>query len=257
VTLVRRAGALVAAGLVLLLVPLLLSQPLSILAEPDPVAGKHICLDAGHGGSDPGAVTAVNGVVLEEADINLDIALYLAGAWTLRGANVTLTRGGDETKSANDRYTACNEAGADMLVSVHTNSVSTPTIDGTLAIYFHNDDKVLAQRLHDAMWERLRSTAPDPSAFTDFGLKKDALGIVLKSNMPAAVAEPVFMSHPGEAERLLATIAECGDANDNLCRRTQIAAAIAAGVDAYFAGGGGGGGAGPGCPPGKQRQGAC
>jgi N-acetylmuramoyl-L-alanine amidase len=209
-----------------------------------------VCLDPGHGGSDPGAV---NGS-LREADVNLDVAQALSARLADTGIDSILTRTDDSTKSSRARYEVCNAQNATILVSVHTNSVSDPSIDGTLAIYFHRDDKVLAQALHDAMWSKLEPTAPEPDAFIDFGLKKDALGVLLKSDMPAATTEPVFMSHPGEATRLAATVSDCPDATNDLCRRAQIAEALYTGIDAYLVseppdGGDGGNGNGP--PPGR------
>lgn len=195
-------------------------------------ATNPVCLDPGHGGSDPGAV---NGD-LHEADINLDVAQALAVRLDNDGIDSVLTRTDNSTKSSRDRYEFCNAENATILVSVHTNSVSNPSVDGTLAIYFHNDDKVLAQALHDAMWSKLQPTAPDPSAFTDFGLKKDALGVLLKSDMPAATTEPVFMSNPEEAALLTATVSDCPNpSNDSLCRRAQIVEAIYNGIVDYLA----------------------
>ena len=94
-----------------------------------------------------------------------------------------MTREGGETLSTRQRYEFCNATDADILVSVHTNSVSDQTIDGTLAIYFHSDDKVLATALHDAMYGSLSNVAWE---FTDFGVRRDALGVVLKSDMLTA-----------------------------------------------------------------------
>ncbi|MCH7750916.1 MAG: N-acetylmuramoyl-L-alanine amidase [Planctomycetes bacterium] len=219
-------------------------------------AAPLVCLDPGHGGSAPGAVNDS----LREAEINLDVANALAGRLAADGIDSVLTRTDDSTKSARDRYEFCNAQNATILVSVHTNSVSDPSVDGTLAIYFHNDDRALAQVLHDAMWSELRPTAPDPGAFRDFGLRKDALGVLLKSDMPAATVEPVFLSHPGEAARLAATVSDCPNASDNLCRRAQIVEAGYIGIVEYLAsppGDGGDGepnnGQGKGPPEGRGR----
>jgi len=191
-----------------------------------------VCLDPGHGGSDPGAV---NGE-LHEADINLDVAKALAARLAGDEIDSVLTRTDDDsTKSSRDRYEFCNAQNATILVSVHTNSWSDPLVDGRLAIYFHSDDKLLAQALHDAMWSKLQPTAPDPTAFTDFDLKRDALGVLLKSDMPAATAEPVFMSHPDEAARLTEMVSDCSDAFDNSCRRAQIVEALYNGIVEYLA----------------------
>ncbi len=202
------------------------SGPRSVAADHDLVHGKHICIDPGHGGTEPGAVNRT----LFEKDINLDEALYLRAQWEARGATVTMTREGDETKSTRDRYSLCNEVKADILVSVHTNSVSDPDPDGSLSLYFQDEDKVLAGAVHEAMYPALANGVPH--TFTNFGLKKDALGVLLKSKMPSVMVEPVFMSHPWEAELLSTPIAEC-DGTER-CRRLEIANAVISGVDNYF-----------------------
>ena len=181
-----------------LLVGFALAISLSVLAIGSSTsAADHplLCLDPGHGGSAPGAV---NGA-LHEADINLDVSLALSARLATAGIDSVLTRTDDTAMSARDRYEFCNSAQADLFVGVHTNSVTDPNVDGTLTIYFHNDDKLLARDLHDAMLGRLATTSPQPDSFIDFGLKKDALGVVLKTDMPGAVVEPVFMSNTGEA----------------------------------------------------------
>ena len=216
------------------------------------VADPRVCLDPGHGGSAPGAV---NGS-LREADINLDVALTLKDHLKDDGIDVVMTRDDISTKSTRDRYEFCNSANATLMVSIHTNSVADTSIDGTLAIYFHKDDRVLAQALYNEMWAKLQPTWSNGPTFIDFGLKKDALGVVLKSEMPAAVAEPVFMSHPIEAERLGQSVSECSDNSNNLCRRAQIVEALYEGIINYLAlppGDEGGNGRGGGPPPGRGR----
>jgi N-acetylmuramoyl-L-alanine amidase len=230
----------------------------SAQAADGPLAGLTICLDPGHGGTDPGAI---NGA-LQEKEINLDVSLALADLLQADGAAVVMTRTGDATLSNRDRYTFCNNAGADLLVSVHTNSTTSPEADGSLAIYFDPQDHVLAQALQTSMFSRLSATAPSDT-FTDYGLKKDALGVLLKSDMPSAMAEPVMMSNPAEAAALAPTIAEGCGADLATCRRGEIALSIEAGVLDYVAslgngsgGGGGDTGGGPSCgapPCGKKR----
>ncbi|MCH8161928.1 MAG: N-acetylmuramoyl-L-alanine amidase [Chloroflexi bacterium] len=252
-----------------LLVGLALALALSVLAfgSSTSAAGRPlVCLDPGHGGSAPGAT---NGS-LREAEINLDVSLALSARLADVDIDSVLTRTGDSTKSARDRYEFCNSALADLFVGVHTNSVANSITDGTLTIYFHNDDKVLAGDLQEAMLARLAPTSPDPDSFIDFGLKKDALGVVLKTDMPGAVVEPVFMSNTGEALRLLETVEQCFDPTDNECRRAQIVEALFDGITAYFAAHpvptatNTPGGPTPTptpeaefCPPGHQRRGIC
>jgi N-acetylmuramoyl-L-alanine amidase len=213
-----------------------------------PLSGRSICLDAGHGGSDPGAVHGG----IEEQAINLDVALYLEAAFSADGADVTMTRISEEqTLSSRDRYSTCNDAGSDILISIHTNAASNADLDGTMTIYFHEDDRVLAGFLQTSMYGSLSANAP-VTPFVDFGLKKDALGVLLKSGMPAATVESVLMSNAAEIELLQIDMEHCG----GTCRRGQIAEAIRTGVLQYFAnvdaappGGDGGGTGGGACKP--------
>lgn len=239
------------AGTILALLILLIAA--SAQAEIAPLSGQKICLDPGHGGSASGAVN--RGFNLKEKDINLDVAHGLRALLEADGATVVMTRTDDSDKSNNDRYTFCNNESATVLVSVHTNSTSDSTTDGSLALYFHKDDKALAQAIYDEMYPVLGGTAPEGVDFTDFGLDRFASGVLLKSDMPAAMMEPMFMSNPPEAELLITPIyLENGmtlnpDCKDFDCRRAQIAQAIHDGILNYLALGGGGGDGGGGGPP--------
>jgi N-acetylmuramoyl-L-alanine amidase len=205
-----------------------------------PLDGLVICIDPGHGGTgEPGAVNPDFDLV--ESAINLDVSLAVAAQLETQGATVELTRTTDSfagVLSTRDRYQFCNALGADALVSVHTNSLADETRDGTFALYFKNEDQPLAQAMHDAMLSALRQGPENAGVvFQDFGVRRDPLGVLLKSKMPAVVAEPVMMSHDGwEAPLLQDTIGECSNPDPlGPCRRAQIAAAIAQGVLDYFA----------------------
>jgi len=203
---------------------------------PD-LTGKTICLDPGHGGTEPGAINADNAdFVLVEKDINLYVAGRLRDELSSVGAIVNMTRDPgvddataqnyrDATLSTNDRYTWCNNSGADIAVSIHTNSFSSPEPNYTLIIYFHRDDKALANAVigpvGNLLTEGQRTAEPR--------IKKDAFGFVLKTEMPAITVEPVFMSNTEEALRL-------ADCSNGVCpRRDQIAKALFDGIVAYFA----------------------
>ncbi len=217
---------------------------------------QKICLDPGHGGSDPGAVNEEYD--LQEKDINLDVSYGLKALLEDDGAEVVMTRTDDSSKSNNDRYTFCNEEQATILVSVHTNSTTDPDVDGSMALYFHPQDKILAGAIYDVMYPDLRETAPDSDNFTGFGLSRFASGVLLKSDMPSAMMEPLFMSNPAEADWLTVTLNEVdddgvviltdgeptlsADCRDLKCRRGQIATAIHRGILAYVEAGGGDGG---------------
>ncbi|MDI9468731.1 MAG: LysM peptidoglycan-binding domain-containing protein [Bacillota bacterium] len=61
--------------------------------------GLTVILDAGHGGSDPGAVGTLNGRRIRECDINLPVTLQVRTMLEQLGARVVLTRDSDVTRS--------------------------------------------------------------------------------------------------------------------------------------------------------------
>jgi N-acetylmuramoyl-L-alanine amidase len=229
----------VIATTILVLLILLLAVP--AYTETGLLTGQTICLDPGHGGSDPGAVYDDGAIYLEEADVNLDVSYGLKALLEGDGAAVVMTRTDDSYKDNRDRYTFCNDQGATILVSVHTNSTTDPSMDGSLALYFHRDDQALAQAIYDVMYPDLKETAPNPDGFTGFGLDRFASGVLLKSDMPAAMMEPLFMSNPAEAELLVTPIYLDDGITPNSdcdgCRRSQIASAIHSGILNYFGAG--------------------
>lgn len=204
------------------------------------LSGIKICLDPGHGGSDPGAVNS--DFALNESDINLDVSFGLKYLLEGEGAEVSMTRVVDVFLTNEDRYTFCNAQQATILISVHTNSVTDPTWDGSMALYAPNRDPDLAQAIYEIMFPLLRDTAPDGvTDFRDFGLDNFASGVLFKCTMPAAMMEPLLMSHPAEAALLQTAIMadpETGLINAGCagysCRRGQIAQAIYLGTLNYF-----------------------
>ena len=229
------------------LTPILLLSILFLVLHPSSnsnaagaLTGIKICLDPGHGGTDPGAVNSAYG--LFESDINLDVSFGLKHLFESEGAEVALTRTGDVYLTNEDRYTFCNEQQATILISVHTNSVTDPTWDGSMALYAPNRDPYLAQAIYDVMYPFLRDTAPEGVVeFRDFGLDNFASGVLFKCDMPAAMMEPLLMSHPLEAALLVTPVMSVPaagaineDCADFSCRRGQIAKSIYLGTLNYF-----------------------
>lgn len=213
-----------------LLVPLFLA-PAS--GAQLPLSGERICLDPGHGGDDPGALNKA----LLEKEINLDVSKALGVLLREQGAEVAMTRSDDVYLTNRDRYTFCNNWGATLLISVHTNSVDNDTWDGATTLWSKREDEALARAIHDVLYPDLKDTAPKPEEFLDFGLTKFQSGVLLKSDMPAAMMEPVFMSYPAEAALLGDAVYPDSDGQVALnlsCRRGQIVQAIYHGILNYY-----------------------
>lgn len=77
-----------------------------------------ICIDAGHGGKDPGAWK--EGAA--EKDSNLIAALELQKMLQVFGINTVMTRTADDTVSLENRVAVANTNYADLFISLHCNS---------------------------------------------------------------------------------------------------------------------------------------
>lgn len=204
------------AALACFLVGILAFAPEARAQEPN--CKGDIVVDAGHGGTDTGAV---NGL-LKESEQNLIVAKKLETLLESdgHGHQVCMTRTTDnETLSNNDRYTYANTTGAKLLVSVHMNASSNPTTNYTTTLYGKpKKDKVLADTvLNYGLYPALSIPKRAPYQF--------ASGVLLKSNMPAIIAETVFITSPTEADRLK---------DETGTRQQQIAEALKAGIEKYL-----------------------
>ena len=182
-----------------------------------------VVLDAGHGGTDPGAVnTRYN---LTEKEQTLKVANKTKALLEADGYSVCMTRtSNSETLSNNDRYTYANTTGAKVLVSVHMNAASNPSTDYTTTLFGKwRKDKELANTVFGSL-----STLPAAGGTGKIATRTPysfASGVLLKSNMPATIAETVFITNDKEAQLL---------SNGTGARQQQIAEALKIGIEAYL-----------------------
>lgn len=110
-----------------------------------------VVIDAGHGGSDPGAV-ALN---TREKDLTLDISNYMYNRFKELGVPVAITRTKDETLSPNTRVNRILNAFGDnkdvIVISNHINSNTTGNAEGAEVLYALRNDKTLAQNILNAL----------------------------------------------------------------------------------------------------------
>jgi len=163
-----------------------------------PTNPKLIVIDPGHGGSDTGA--AHNG--LTEKVLNLDISMRLRSILVARGWQVKMTRETDADVSAPNasahdelqaRCDVANNAGARMFVSVHINSYTSSSLNGTTTYFYKDSDRALA----DAVHRRLTGLGT-----ADKGVRKESFYVIHHTTMPATLVETAFLSNAGDAALL-------------------------------------------------------
>ena len=184
-----------------------------------------VCLDPGHGGTDPGAVYSG----LAEKDVTLDIANRVATALDPTRYVAQLTRTGDTTLGNSARAAICNAFGAQAVLSIHLNASSDTSVDYVWIFYGKpKKDKAFAATVDRAY----AISSPDGNgALRHKAITNFANGTLLKSDAPAALAECLFLSNALE-NSLLAT-ADPTDPTAPPSRRQQIANELVNGIHAW------------------------
>lgn len=171
-----------------------------------------IVLDAGHGGSDPGAVRGD----VQEKEVTLQIIAKLKKVLEGKGARIVLTRGDDTFISLEERVRITNAVTPNLFLSVHINSLeSTSNIYG-IETYFQTDQsRPLADRVHASLVSGLG--APDRS------VRKARFYVINHTPIPAILAEVGYITNKQERDRLISSDYQ-----------QKVASALARGVMLYL-----------------------
>ncbi|WZL73071.1 N-acetylmuramoyl-L-alanine amidase [Clostridiaceae bacterium 35-E11] len=184
-----------------------------------------ICIDAGHGGYDPGATNPIYKV--KEKDLALDVSLKLGAILKKQNIKVIYTRKKDkipwknQIASLKGRSQISNKSNADIFVSIHANNfVESSEVRGTevWCRFKNTEDEMLAREI---------STRLSSIGYTkDRGLKYEedkALYVLRNTQSISVLVELGYLSNPQDLEFL---ISEKG--------KNQCAKAIAEGILNYY-----------------------
>ena len=165
-----------------------------------------VCVDPGHGGTDPGKV-GINGQL--EKDINLEIAKKLKTYLEASDVTVVLTRdkdmglysSGDAHKKMADMRKRCQligEAKPDLVISIHQNSYHEEAIRGGQVFYYKTS--VRGKQLAQILQERFDYVLGDANKRQ--AKANDNYYLLLHVKEPIVIAERGFLSNREEAEKL-------------------------------------------------------
>lgn len=165
-------------------------KTVSLKAVQPSVYGKKICVDAGHGGKDPGAQVKTG----DEKDIVLSVALKLQSLLQKAGAKVIMTRSDDTFIELKKRAAIANSAGAELFISIHTNALINheykQKVRGIQVFHYKDRSKEFARTIRDSL--------AVTEAVGDWGVYDRSLLVLRETNMRAALAELGFMTHPDD-----------------------------------------------------------
>ena len=168
---------------------------IKIKQQPEILTVKNltIAIDAGHGGTNNGAVGATG---VYEKDLALAIALKLQKTLTAAGAKVIMTRTTETFVDNLDRVTFYRDSVPDLLLSIHLNSSDDPLHSGGVSTYYRYPG---FRNLSLDIYKRV----------AELGLKEygntGSFNFMLNSptEYPNALIETLFLSNPDEEAKIL------------------------------------------------------
>jgi N-acetylmuramoyl-L-alanine amidase len=181
----------------------------SIAIVENPLSGKIICIDPGHGGTAATDSYRKGPTGEREEWINLRVALLVKEMLEKKGAKVVLTRSADSTISLDERVRLAMENKADLFLSIHHNATADSTVNFPI-VYYHGNasenqasvdfGKQVAIQLRKALFTKNSPV----SLVSDHTIFPTAGASVLRGTygMPAIIAEASFFTHPPEEQRL-------------------------------------------------------
>lgn len=220
-----------------------------------PLSVRRVIIDAGHGGSDPGATAPM---LLTEKDVTLDIAARLESLLEKNGFDAVSTRQADRMVPLRERARIANASSGDIFISIHVNALLKHTsshgietyylgptsdpaltklaahenrasgysmsdlrrlLDGVYADVRRDESRRLATSVQQRLWEGLRRIDP---GMENWGVKRAPFIVLVATEMPAILAEIGCMSNTHDVARL-----------SRPDYRQQIADALFEGIRAY------------------------
>ncbi len=208
---------------------------------------KIIAIDPGHGGRDKGAAGLQTTF---EKSITLSVARFIQSELEKKYQTL-LTRNDDYSLDILERTALANQAGAALMISVHTGASFSRQKTGITIYYYdemtklepssvnqtpkkqpvNNDDLVQWDTVYEKhlrgsifLAEALQNRLMDDLQVSDVRIAKAPLLVLIGADMPAVVVEIGHLTNPDETEDLKTDVF-----------LTQIAKAISAAVDDFFA----------------------
>lgn len=180
-----------------------------------PLKGRRIVLDAGHGGEESGVCAFGH----KEKDVNLKISKQTKKALSKKGAKVYMTRKKDKYVPLYDRVAFAQEKKADILLSIHQNSLPNPKDvtkkHGVGVYYYNNQAYALANSIQKSLLKQ--------TGFRDDGVNFASFALTRPTYPVSALVECGYLIDKNEMEKLT-----------NKKFQKELARALALGAEDYL-----------------------
>ena len=163
---------------------------------------KVIMLDAGHGGSDPGAIGELDGKSVYEKDLTLSITYKVKAILEQKGYTVSMTRTGDTLPTLAERPAQANEEGCALFASIHINSATSKEAYGTEVFWSEENNEDDYNITSEKFAENVLSSMLKYMKSYNRGVRMANWAVIRRSQMPAVLIEVGFISNEDELKKM-------------------------------------------------------
>ena len=181
---------------------------------------KLIIIDPGHGGKDPGAVSTHNGITYREADYNLILANKIKDRLEAYGYDILMTRTGNQFLELYERTDMANSTNAILFLSVHHDSSTATTANGTSTHFSTFKPNIDQEGLYESGGITYDRTPSQPAiegrdislklapamaglGFTNRNAQDHNLFVTRNTNMASTLIEAGFISSPKDILKII------------------------------------------------------
>ena len=186
-----------------------------VVDDKKPLKNIKIAIDAGHGGSEIGAIGCLGDY---EKDIMIKYAKDLSEKLRARGADVYMTRTGDKYVGLRERVEKSNKEDAVIFISLHGNALPDNLdpikISGTEIYYYYPQAKPLADNIMKSMVEKL--------GVKNHGIIQQSFAVVRNTNAVSVLIEIGYLINPSDNAQIIDPI-----------YREKVVESISEGIESY------------------------
>lgn len=174
---------------------------------PKPIViSRYVTIDAGHGGTDPGAIyeNEDGEITAMEKDINLAVALKVRDLLVAENVKVHMIRSTDKYVDFQKVGNIANDKETSLFVSIHTNSALTEAPNGIETWGYLTGGASYAGMTSKKLSENVLKGLIESTGAVDRGVRDGkGLAVINSSLMPATLVELGFITNEEEREKMM------------------------------------------------------
>ena len=178
--------------------PVLLREQEQVRRAGPRLRGKRIVIDPGHGGRDRGVVVDH----LSEADLVWDLARRLEGRMQATGMEALLSRGADQCPPERERAKFANEAGADLILSLHVDANVSADASGVATFHFGTGNGTTTSTVGETLAGFIQRELVARTGLADCRPHGRTWDILRMTRCPAVRVEVGYLTNEADRERL-------------------------------------------------------